>query len=94
MLGDINLLIIGSKDSGKTALANYLVDNNEDVIEVDPWEETVDGPLLYASTDWLEHTQDQDLNEYGKFEGSRNIRILSLRGMEIVDSVNLILYLV
>ena len=85
------MLIIGSKDSGKTALANFLVDSNEDVIEIDPWEETIDGPLMHASTDWLEHPQDGDTHDYGRFEGSKNIKILSLRGMEIVDSVSVIL---
>ncbi|TDL27823.1 hypothetical protein BD410DRAFT_835114 [Rickenella mellea] len=93
-MGDVRLLVLGPKHVGKTAIANYLVDGNVDVVDVDPWDEEDGCKVLRASTDWLEGADDHDDHEemhgheYERFEGSRNFTLLELPGFDDSDSIN------
>ncbi|KAI6165295.1 hypothetical protein EDD17DRAFT_1438254, partial [Pisolithus thermaeus] len=49
-----------------------LLDDNEDVVDPGIWEETDEGSVLRASTDWVEHRDPHGLE---KFEPSRNVEI-------------------
>jgi hypothetical protein len=85
-LGDLRLLVVGSRGSGKTYLSGMLVEDNEDVVEVSSWEDADDGcSVLYASTDWIEH---RDAHGLEKFEPSRNVEIIKLPGYEQHDDVS------
>ncbi|KAF9238050.1 hypothetical protein BU15DRAFT_88490 [Melanogaster broomeanus] len=68
-LGDIRLLVIGDGAEDHTLLSSLLLDDNEDVVDAGTWEETTDGFMLRASTDWIEQ---RDAHGLEKFEPSRN----------------------
>jgi hypothetical protein len=85
-LGDLRLLVVGSKGSGKSYLSGSLVEDNEDVVEVGSWEDGEDGySILHASTDWIEHS---DAHGLEKFEPSKNVEIIKLPGYEHHDDVS------
>ncbi|EGO26816.1 hypothetical protein SERLADRAFT_464293 [Serpula lacrymans var. lacrymans S7.9] len=52
-----------------------LLEDNEDIVEVGAWEETKEGAVLRASTDWIEH---RDAHGLEKFEPARNVEIMKL----------------
>ncbi|KIM82843.1 hypothetical protein PILCRDRAFT_458637 [Piloderma croceum F 1598] len=82
-LGDLRLLVVGSKGSGKTYLSGSLVEDNEDIIDVGSWEDADHGcSVLYASTDWIEHSDEHGLE---KFEPSKNVEIIMVPGYEHND---------
>jgi hypothetical protein len=68
-LGNLELYIFGRKGAGKTAIANLLVDGNDDVISTAGWE----GNTLTASTAWK--------NERLR-EGACNVRIIEVDGFD------------
>ena len=74
-LGDLRLLILGSKGIGKTTLANLLLESNDDIVHVSGWE----GNVLTASTDWSDH---EDNNGLEKFEPAMNVQITELPGYD------------
>ncbi|KAJ3569454.1 hypothetical protein NP233_g5036 [Leucocoprinus birnbaumii] len=76
-IGDLRLLMLGSRGAGKTFLTSLLLEDNDAVVEVGNWEETEYGKVLYASTDWIEHS---DAHGLEKYEPTRNIEILELPG--------------
>jgi hypothetical protein len=74
--------------SGKAYLSGLLVEDNEDVVDVSPWENVEHGcSVLYASTDWIEHS---DAHGLEKFEPSKNVEIIKLPGYEQHDDVSLV----
>ena len=83
-LGDLSVLIVGPRGRGKTALVNYLVWDNADVVDVDAWEEAENGTVLLASTDWVE---ERDSHGLEKFEGSRNVSFVETWGYNERDPV-------
>ena len=91
-LGEVSVLIVGPKGSGKTALAEYIVDA-EDVVDVSAWEKLPGrdeangggGKLLRASTDWLE---ERDAHGLERFEGTKNVVVVELNGFERSESVS------
>lgn len=86
-LGDLRLLVIGSKGSGKSSLSVSLVEDNEDVVDFSSWEDGEYGcSILHASTDWIEHSDPHGLE---KFEPSKNVEIIKLPGYEHHDDVSL-----
>lgn len=80
-LGDLKLLILGSKGIGKTTLANLLLESNDDIVHVSGWE----GNVLTASTDWLDHEENHGLE---KFEPAMNVQIAELPGYDPQGDVN------
>ena len=74
-LGDLRLLILGRRGIGKTTLANLLIESNDDIVHVSGWE----GNVLTASTDWLDH---EDNNGLEKYEPALNVQITELPGYD------------
>ena len=74
-LGDLRLLILGSKGIGKTTLVNLLLESNDDIVHVSGWE----GNVLTASTDWLDH---EDNVGSEKYEPAQNVQITELPGYD------------
>lgn len=75
-LGDLRLLILGKRGIGKTTLANLLLESNDDIIHVSGW----DGNVLSASTDWLEHDDNNGLEGFGL--PALNVQITELPGYD------------
>lgn len=71
-LGNLDLLIFGRKGAGKSAIANMLVEGNDDVVASHGWVNNV----LMASTCW------KDAN--GR-HGMRNVRITEMEGFDEDD---------
>ncbi|TRM68069.1 hypothetical protein BD626DRAFT_395402 [Schizophyllum amplum] len=84
-LGDVRLLLLGGRGSGKTTLANLLVEDNEEVVEQGTWENIDGGRVRRASTYWIEH---RDAHGLEKFEPAHNIEITELAGYDYHDDVN------
>lgn len=80
-LGDLKLLILGSKGIGKTTLANLLLESNDDIVHVSGWERNV----LTASTDWLDHEDGHGLEQY---EPSMNVQITEIPGYDPQGDIN------
>lgn len=78
-VGDVRLLVLGSKGAGKAFVTGLLLEDNEDVVDVGTWEDAECGRLLRASTDWVEH---RDAHGLERFEPTRNIEILDLPGYD------------
>jgi len=83
-LGDLRLLVLGSKGAGKSFMTGLLLEDNEDVVEVSAWEEGQYGRVLRASTNWVENRDDHGLE---KFEPARNVEIIELPGYDQNDDV-------
>ncbi|KIJ64686.1 hypothetical protein HYDPIDRAFT_47689, partial [Hydnomerulius pinastri MD-312] len=62
------------------------LDDNEDVVDAGTWEDTSDGSMLRASTDWIEH---RDAHGLEKFEPSRNFEIVTRHNGQFNVSVAL-----
>ncbi|KIK96881.1 hypothetical protein PAXRUDRAFT_825482 [Paxillus rubicundulus Ve08.2h10] len=73
-LGDVRLLVIGDGAEDHTLVSSLLLDDNEDVVDIGTWDETSDGFVLRASTDWIEQ---RDAHGLEKFEPSRNFEIVT-----------------
>ncbi|KAL1738408.1 hypothetical protein HDZ31DRAFT_27278, partial [Schizophyllum fasciatum] len=84
-LGDVRLLLLGGRGSGKTTLANLLINDNEEIVEQGMWEDIDGGRVLRASTYWIEH---RDAHGLEKFEPAHNIEIVELAGYDYHDDVN------
>ncbi|RDB17355.1 hypothetical protein Hypma_001813 [Hypsizygus marmoreus] len=84
-VGDVRLLVLGSKGAGKTFLSGLLLEENEDVVEVGTWEDWEYGRVIHASTDWIEH---RDAHGLEKFEATRNIEIVELPGYDHNTNAN------
>lgn len=78
-LGDLRLIVLGSKGAAKTFVTGVLLEDNEDVVDFGTWEETEHGNILHASTDWIEH---RDAHGLEKYESSRNVEIIELLGYD------------
>jgi hypothetical protein len=85
-LGDLRILVLGSKGDGKSFFSGLLLEDNEDVIEIGQWEEAEYGRVLRASTDWVEH---QDGDGLENFEPTRNVEIVELPGYDRSTDVSL-----
>lgn len=78
-LGSLELFIFGRKGSGKTAIANMLVEGNDDVVSVLGWDDAMG--TLTASTAWKDARTRR---------GARNVRITEVRGFsEEEDTVSI-----
>lgn len=77
-LGDIRLILLNS-DGDDSFSHTHILEDNEDIVDVGPWEEVEHGRLLRASTDWIEHNDPHGLE---KFEPTRNVEILELSGYD------------
>ncbi|KAI6126798.1 hypothetical protein F5141DRAFT_357138 [Pisolithus sp. B1] len=73
-LGGIRLFITGEGADDHDLVSSLLLDDNEDVVDPGIWEETNEGSVLRASTDWVEHRDPHGLE---KFEPSRNVEIVT-----------------
>ncbi|KAI0258572.1 hypothetical protein BC834DRAFT_910918 [Gloeopeniophorella convolvens] len=73
--GDLRLLVLGSADTSASSIAAVLLDGNEDIVDVGPSEVTPHGPVLRASTDWVEH---RDAHGLEKFEPTHNVEVLDV----------------
>ncbi|KAF5384432.1 hypothetical protein D9615_003466 [Tricholomella constricta] len=78
-VGDLRILVLGSKGAGKSFLSGLLLEDNEDVVEVGIWEDAEYGRVIHASTDWVEH---RDAHGLEKFEPTRNVEIVELPGYD------------
>jgi hypothetical protein len=74
-IGDLRIVVLGNQGAGKTFLANLLLEDNEAVVDFGTWENTEHGKVLYASTDWIEHS---DAHGLEKYEPTRNIEVIEL----------------
>ncbi|KAH9848165.1 hypothetical protein C2E23DRAFT_889402 [Lenzites betulinus] len=77
-LGELRLLVLGHNGADVNAVASDLVDENEDVVEVGPWEDDQpNGGLasLRVSTHWVEH---RDAHGLERIEPARNVEIIKL----------------
>ncbi|KAG6852884.1 hypothetical protein C0991_008397, partial [Blastosporella zonata] len=83
-LGDLRILVLGCQGAGKTFVSGFLLEENEDVVEVGDWENSKDGRVIHASTDWLEH---RDAHGLEKFEPTRNVEIVELSGYDSSSDV-------
>ena len=66
------------------------MEDNEDIVDVGSWEDDADHgcvacSVLYASTDWIEHSDEHGLE---KFEPSKNVEIIKMPGYEHNDDVS------
>jgi len=62
------------------------VEDNEDIVDVGSWEDADHGcSVLYASTDWIEHSDEHGLE---KFEPSKNVEVIKVPGYEHNDDVS------
>lgn len=86
-LGDLRLLLMGRRGSGKSALASVLLEDNGDVVDIGTWEDLDYGKVLRASTDWIEH---RDAHGLEKFEPSRNLEMIELPGYDHDDDVRIV----
>lgn len=93
-LGDIRILVLGSRGSTSSSLASQLLDDNDDIVEVGVWEEQLraHGPgsrvmVLRASTDWIEHRNAHGLEHA---EPSRNVEVVELPAYDADDDVRVI----
>ncbi|KAF9457891.1 hypothetical protein BDZ94DRAFT_1325916 [Collybia nuda] len=84
-VGDVRLLVLGSKGVGRAFVTGLLLEDNEDVVDVGTWEDVECGRLLRASTDWVEH---RDAHGLERFEPTRNVEILDLPGYDHDTDVN------
>lgn len=73
-LGSIQLLILGDGAQDHDFVSHLLLDDNEDVVDHGIWEDSEDGSILRASTDWLKH-----LDPHGSesFLPARNVKIMT-----------------
>ncbi|EKM78299.1 hypothetical protein AGABI1DRAFT_107519 [Agaricus bisporus var. burnettii JB137-S8] len=91
-IGDLRILVLGNKGTGKTYLANLLLEDNDAVVDFGCWEETEHGKVLYASTDWIEH---KDAHGLEKYEPTRNVEIIELssyNGAQLVNQIRSIIH--
>lgn len=84
-IGDLRILVLGNKGTGKTYLANLLLEDNDAVVDFGCWEETEHGKVLYASTDWIEH---KDAHGLEKYEPTRNVEIIELSSYNVRLSIS------
>ena len=70
-LGNLELFIFGRKGSGKTPIANLLVEGNDDVVSVLGWEDATG--TLTASTAWKDARTRR---------GARNVHITEVKGFD------------
>jgi hypothetical protein len=84
-LGEIKLLVLGSRGNERSFLSGFLVEDNEDVVEAGSWEESDCGAVLRASTDWIEQ---RDAHGLEKYEPSRNVEIRELPSYDQRDDPN------
>jgi hypothetical protein len=84
-LGDLRLLVLESEGAGKNFSTGLLLEDNDDVVDVDQWEDAEYGRVLRASTDWVEH---RDAHGLEKFEPTRNVEIVELLGYDHTTDVH------
>jgi hypothetical protein len=85
-VGDLRILVLGSADPGGSSIADVLLEDNEDVVDVGPSEVTRNGRIVRASTDWAEH---RDAHGLEKFEPTHNVEILDISNLTSVGEVRL-----
>ncbi|CCM00824.1 uncharacterized protein FIBRA_02866 [Fibroporia radiculosa] len=96
-LGDLRLLILAPRRaaSSTAALVDHLLEENEDVVDIGPWEEQQPGgtpsdeaaddekiTVRRASTHWVEH---RDAHGLERIEPARNVEIAELPGYDSSD---------
>lgn len=89
-LGELRLLVLGHNGADVNAVASDLVDENEDVVEVGPWEDDQpNGGLasLRVSTHWVEH---RDAHGLERIEPARNVEIIKLPSYDAYSQVRLV----
>ena len=86
-VGDVRILVFGSTDPGASSVADMVLEDNEDVVDVMPSEVTHNGHVVRASTDWAEH---RDAHGLEKFEPTNNVEIIDISIHASVDDVRLI----
>ncbi|GBE89849.1 hypothetical protein SCP_1701740 [Sparassis crispa] len=91
-LGDLRLLFLAPRFAGITAraLTSALLDDNDDVVEIDGWEQGVDAAadgVLRASTHWLEQ---HDAHGLEHFEPARNVELVELTPYDLGDDAETI----
>lgn len=89
-LGELRLLVLGHNGADVNAVASDLVDENEDVVEVGPWEDNPpNGGLasLRVSTHWVEHRDPHGLE---RIEPARNVEIIKLPSYDAYSQVRLV----
>lgn len=91
-VGELKLLVLGARGTGKSTLVNQLitVDENEDVLDCSGWEECNGVLATKASTYWVEH---RDAHGLEKFEPSKNVEVVELPGFDASEEVGITQFL-
>jgi len=84
-IGDVRLIVVTGSGAGSSFIAKLLLEDNEDIVDFDPWEQLDYGRMLRASTDWQAQHDPHGLEKY---EPVRNIEIVELPGYTQSDSVS------
>lgn len=84
-IGDVRLIVIAGSAAGPSFTTKLLLEENEDIVDFDPWEQLDYGRMLRASTDWEAQHDPHGLENY---EPARNIEILELPGYSQTDNVS------
>lgn len=88
-VGDLRILFFGSTDPGGSSIADVLLEDNEDIVDVGPSEVTHNGKIIRASTDWAEH---RDAHGLEKFEPTHNMEILDVSDLASAGEVRLVMF--
>lgn len=93
-LGDLRLLVLAPRRAAAStaSLVTYLLEENDEVVELGMWEEEVHGTddgapkvsVMRASTHWVEH---RDAHGLEHVEPARNVEVIELPGYDGSDDV-------
>lgn len=93
-LGDLRLLVLAPRRAAAStaSLVAYLLEENDEVVELGMWEEEVHGAddgapkvsVIRASTHWVEH---RDAHGLEHVEPARNVEVIELPGYDGSDDV-------
>lgn len=93
-LGDLRLLVLAPRRAAAStaSLVTYLLEENDEVVELGMWEEEVHGTddgapkvsVMRASTHWVEH---RDAHGLEHVEPARNVEVIELLGYDGSDDV-------
>ena len=88
-LGDLRVIVLVRKGADSSLISSLLLDDNEDVVDVGPWEAAPHARTIKASTDWAEHS-----DNYGpeRFEPLKNVEFTEFAAYDSDTDVSLSLH--
>jgi len=82
----LRVIVLLRKGADPAFVSSLLLDDNEDVVDVGPWEDGPHARTIKASTDWLEHS---DAHGLERFEPLRNVEFTEFPAYESDADVSL-----